>query len=53
MTGIQYDNMDDLKRDLSNFFDAQSIEFFRRDILSLHKWWQQAIEIDGVFVRTD
>lgn len=53
MAGIQYDNMDDLIRDLSNFFDAQLIEFFRRNILSLHKCWKQAVEIDGVFVSTD
>lgn len=51
MTGKQWSDEDALKINLSSFVDARPLEFFRKNINSLHKRCHHSIETDVDCIR--
>jgi [histone H3]-lysine36 N-dimethyltransferase SETMAR len=45
----RFDNEDDLKIDLENFFNHQSKAFYQQGILSLPQRWQEVVDSDGSY----
>ena len=45
----KFDDEDDLKTDLTNFFGQKSKEFYGRGILSLPERWQQVVDNNGAY----
>ena len=45
----KFDDKDDLKMDLTNFFSQKSKEFYERGILSLPERWRQVIDNNGAY----
>jgi hypothetical protein len=46
----KFDDENDLKMDLVNFFGQKSQDFYERGILSLLERWQQVIDSDGAYI---
>jgi histone-lysine N-methyltransferase SETMAR len=46
----KFDDEDDLKMDLVNFFDQKSQDFYERGILSLPEHWRQVIDSNGAYI---
>ena len=45
----KFDDENDLKMDLANFFAQKSQDFYERGILSLPERWQQVIDSNGAY----
>lgn len=50
MTRKEYDNEDDLKTDLTNFFATQPREFYYKGIHDLGKRWREVVEAEGDYI---
>jgi histone-lysine N-methyltransferase SETMAR len=46
----KFDDENDLKTDLANFFAQKSPGFYERGILSLPARWQQVIDSNGAYI---
>jgi hypothetical protein len=46
----KFDDENDLKMDLLNFFDKKSQDFYERGILSLPERWRQVIDSNGAYI---
>ena len=46
----KFDNGNDLKMDIVNFFDQKSKDFYERGILSLPERWRQVIDTSGTYI---
>jgi [histone H3]-lysine36 N-dimethyltransferase SETMAR len=46
----KFDNENDLKMDIANFFDQKSKDFYERGILSLPERWRQVIDTSGTYI---
>ncbi len=46
----KFNNENDLKMDLVNFFDQKSQDFYERGILSLPERWRQVIDSNGAYI---
>jgi hypothetical protein len=46
----KFDDENDLKMDLVNFFGQKSQDFYEREILSLPERWRQLIDSNGAYI---
>ena len=46
----KFDDENDLKMDLLNFFGQKSQDFYERGILSLPERWRQVIDSNGAYI---
>ena len=46
----KFDNEDDLKTDLDDFFREKSLDFYERGILTLPVRWRQVIDSNGAYI---
>jgi hypothetical protein len=46
----KFDDENDLKMDIANFFGQKSQDFYERGILSLPERWRQVIDSSGAYI---
>jgi hypothetical protein len=46
----KFDDENDVKMELVNFFGQKSQDFYERGILSLPEHWRQVIDSNGVYI---
>lgn len=50
LSGKKFDNQDELKKSLENFFNNKSPDFYSRGISELPTRWQQVVDSDGAYI---
>ena len=49
LRGKRFENVEEMRLSLTQFFDSKGREFYRRGIYQLPGKWQQVIDVDGEY----